>query len=123
MRYFVTLSLLAVLALALGCDSTQVKSTAPTTPRTETALQPVSVTVVGTPAKIQATERTHLSPEQNAVPSSATQTHQPSGAKEHLLDNGAGTQARSFLAMTSEERLQWADEALEKRGLNVHDPQ
>jgi hypothetical protein len=121
MRYFGTLSLLAVLAIGcVGCDSTQV---APATPRTVTALQPVSVKVVGTPANIQATERTHLSPEQNAVPSSATQTHQPSGAKEHLLDNGAGTQARSFMAMSSEERLQWADTALESRGLNVHDPQ
>jgi len=75
MRYFGTLSLLAVLAIGcVGCDSTQV---APATPRTVTALQPVSVKVVGTPANIQATERTHLSPEQNAVPSSATQTHQP----------------------------------------------
>ena len=103
-------AIVALVAVVLaGCHSEQSHKTAPGTAQTN------AITVVGIPTVHE------ISPAKPAPLSQPARKRRPGVAMQPVDNTEGGRQAKSFLSMSSQERIEWTDGILKGSGINVRE--
>ena len=109
-------AIVALVALLLvGCHSEQLHKTAPGTAQTH------AITVVGIPT-IHETSPAKPAPLSQPAPFNEPARKRRPGVAMPPVDNSEGAKlAKSFLSMSSQERIEWTDEMLKGSGIDVRE--